>query len=167
MLLIVGRTASAIAAGRASYRGWWCLPLLWEGRPGAMLLICWADCVRHRRGARLLQGDAVSAAFVGGSPRRDAFACGADVVRHRRGARLLQGMRCLLILWEGPGGVPCPGAMLLLVGRTLSAIAAGRASYRGMRCLLLLWEGRPGAMPFDGSHAPRGNPTQDALRPLC
>ena len=59
MLLLVGRTASAIAAGRASYRE----------------------------------------------------------------------MRCPLLLWEGPGGVPCPGAMLLIVGRTLSAIAAGRVTH--------------------------------------
>ena len=39
-----GRTLSAIAAGRASYRGMGCLLLLWEGRPGAMLLIFWVVC---------------------------------------------------------------------------------------------------------------------------
>ena len=42
-------------------------------------------------------------------------------------------MKYLLLLQEGR-----PGAMLLITEQTLSAIAAGRASYRGMRYLLLL-----------------------------
>ena len=37
-------------------------------------------------------------------------------------------------------------AMFLIVERTMSAIAAGRASYRVWRCLWFLWEG-PGGVP--------------------
>jgi hypothetical protein len=36
-------------------------------------------------GSRLPQGLVVSAALVGGPPRRDAFDCGADCVCYRRG----------------------------------------------------------------------------------
>jgi hypothetical protein len=40
---------------------------------------------------------------------------------------------CRRLLKEGR-----PGAMLVIVERTMSAIAAGRASYRGVRCLMYM-----------------------------
>jgi len=112
---------------------WWCLLLLKEGPggvpcPGAMLLIVGRTASAIAAGRASYRGLVVSAALVGGPPRRDVFGFWADYVRHRRGARLLQGI----------GGVSCfcgradLGAMLLIVARTMSAIAAGRASYRGL-----------------------------------
>ena len=99
---------------------------------GGVLLIVERTVSAIAAGSRLPQDWAVSAAFVGGPPRRDAFDCGADCVRYRRGVAPPTGdLWCPLLLWEGPGGVPCPGAMLLIVGRALSAIAAGARLLQG------------------------------------
>lgn len=57
------------------------------GRPGAMLLIVGRTLSAIAARARLLQGNGVSAAFVGGPPRREALVFCADCVRYRRGSR--------------------------------------------------------------------------------
>ena len=72
MLLLVGRTLSAIAAGRASYRGL-----------------------------------AVSAAFVGGPPRRDAVDFGRTLSAIAAGSRLLQGDAVSAALVGGPTSARC------------------------------------------------------------
>src|SRR3990167_1634653 len=45
---MLGGSCPPSPRGRASYRGMRCLLLLWEGPGGAMLLMFWADPVRHR-----------------------------------------------------------------------------------------------------------------------
>ena len=69
----------------------------------------------------------------------------ADGVRHRRGVAPP----------SGEWGICCscgraaPGAMLLIVERTLSAIAAGRASHRGLVVSAAFVGGSPRRDAFD------------------
>src|SRR3990167_7561406 len=99
---MLGGSCPPSPRGRASYRGMGCLPLLWEGPGGAMLLICGRTLSAIAPRSGLLQGNAVFAALVGGAGRRDAFdVLGGPCPPSPRGRASYRGMRCLPLLWEG------------------------------------------------------------------